>query len=205
MFFSRSHSDFKVMLNPSLAPSEYSDSVSACRALNGLKQMITSALNLLFVSDQDEVLAVSRKMVVRVEDLVRWSCVQPAGWSSSLKALACGTNGLHKPPQSGDGSNGTTDKSSEPLKDKTESKKLSADVCRCEPEPVCWCGNAAGHTPVHVPASLLELLLFWKVSSEAAKAALKEQNHWNHLMDSVLWSFPTHHYKRSKDVHREKA
>lgn len=81
----------------------------------------------------------------------------------------------------------------------------SADVCRCEPEPVCWCGNAAGHTPVHVPASLLELLLFWKVSSEAAKAALKEQNHWNHLMDSVLWSFPTHHYKRSKDVHREKA
>lgn len=117
------------MLNSSLAPSEYSDSVSACRALNGLKQMITSALNLLFVSDQDEVLAVSRKMVVRVEDLVRWSCAQPAGWSSSLKALACGTNGLHKPPQSGDGSNGTTDKSSEPLKDKTESKKqMFADV-----------------------------------------------------------------------------
>uniref|UniRef100_A0A3Q4HA66 BAH domain-containing protein n=1 Tax=Neolamprologus brichardi TaxID=32507 RepID=A0A3Q4HA66_NEOBR len=69
---------------------------------------------------EDEVLAVSRKMVVRVEDLVQWSCAQPAGWSSSLKALVCGTNGLHKPPQSGDGSNGTTDKSSEPLKDKTE-------------------------------------------------------------------------------------
>uniref|UniRef100_A0A665T4H2 Zgc:77151 n=1 Tax=Echeneis naucrates TaxID=173247 RepID=A0A665T4H2_ECHNA len=34
---------------------------------------------------EDEVLAVSRKMVVRVEDLVRWSCGQPAGWSSSLK------------------------------------------------------------------------------------------------------------------------
>lgn len=150
------------MLNPSLVRSEYSDSMSACRALNGLKETITSALNLLFVSDQDEVLAVSRKMVVRVEDLVRWSCAQPTGWSSSLKALVCGTNGLHKPPQSGDGSNGTTDKSSEPLKDKTESKKLrlSADVCRCEQEPVCWCGNAAGHAPVHVPASLLELLLF---------------------------------------------
>lgn len=148
------------MLNPSLVSSEYSGSMSACRALNGLKQVITSALNLLFVSDQDEVLAVSRKMVVRVEDLVQWSCAQPAGWSSSLKALVCGTNGLHKPPQSGDSSNGTTDKSSEPLKDKTESKKLSADVCRCEPEPVCQCGNAAGHTPVHVPASLLELLLF---------------------------------------------
>ncbi|XP_031606149.2 AT-rich interactive domain-containing protein 5B [Oreochromis aureus] len=69
---------------------------------------------------EDEVLAVSRKMVVRVEDLVRWSCAQPAGWSSSLKAVACGTNGLHKPPQIGDCSNGTTDKSSEPLKDKTE-------------------------------------------------------------------------------------
>uniref|UniRef100_A0A3Q4BLH4 Uncharacterized protein n=1 Tax=Mola mola TaxID=94237 RepID=A0A3Q4BLH4_MOLML len=35
---------------------------------------------------QDEVLAVSRKMVVRVEDLVRWSCPQPAGWSSSQKS-----------------------------------------------------------------------------------------------------------------------
>ncbi|XP_053188123.1 AT-rich interactive domain-containing protein 5B [Scomber japonicus] len=31
---------------------------------------------------EDEVLAVSRKMVVRVEDLVRWSCLEPVGWSS---------------------------------------------------------------------------------------------------------------------------
>ncbi|KAM7374044.1 hypothetical protein PAMP_006721 [Pampus punctatissimus] len=51
---------------------------------------------------EDEVLAVSRKMVVRVEDLVRWSCAEPTGWSSSLKLPPCGTNGLHKPPQNGD-------------------------------------------------------------------------------------------------------
>ncbi|XP_070699785.1 AT-rich interactive domain-containing protein 5B [Pempheris klunzingeri] len=70
---------------------------------------------------EDEVLAVSRKMVVRVEDLAQWSCVQPVGWSSSLKQMPCGTNGLHKPPQSSDtnGSN-APNKNSEPLKDKTE-------------------------------------------------------------------------------------
>ncbi|KAM8834473.1 uncharacterized protein ACB058_016067 [Synchiropus picturatus] len=34
---------------------------------------------------EDEVLVVARKMVVRVEDLVRWSCGQPSEWSSSLK------------------------------------------------------------------------------------------------------------------------
>ncbi|XP_040908438.1 AT-rich interactive domain-containing protein 5B [Toxotes jaculatrix] len=70
---------------------------------------------------EDEVLAVSRKMVVRVEDLVRWSCVQPSGWSSS-KLQPCGANGLHKPPLGNDGnnSNNTPDKSSEPLRDKSE-------------------------------------------------------------------------------------
>ncbi|XP_041863989.1 AT-rich interactive domain-containing protein 5B isoform X2 [Melanotaenia boesemani] len=58
---------------------------------------------------EDEVLAVSRKMVVRVEDLVQWSCVEPAGWSCSTKPPSGGTNGIHKPPQS-----------SELLKDKAE-------------------------------------------------------------------------------------
>uniref|UniRef100_UPI003AAFE0D3 uncharacterized protein n=1 Tax=Centroberyx gerrardi TaxID=166262 RepID=UPI003AAFE0D3 len=53
---------------------------------------------------EDEVLAVSRKMVVQVEDLVRWACPEPAGWRSG------GTDGLHKPP----------DRSSEPLRDKTD-------------------------------------------------------------------------------------
>ncbi|XP_008276342.1 AT-rich interactive domain-containing protein 5B [Stegastes partitus] len=71
---------------------------------------------------EDEVLAVSRKMVVRVEDLVRWSCAEPAGWSSSSKTPPIGgPNGIHKPPQSsGSSNNNTPDKSSEPLKDKTE-------------------------------------------------------------------------------------
>ncbi|XP_023263426.1 AT-rich interactive domain-containing protein 5B-like [Seriola lalandi dorsalis] len=84
---------------------------------------------------EDEVLAVSRKMVVRVEDLVRWSCARPAGWSSCSKLPPapppCGTNGLHKPPQSSDGNdnnnnnnNNTADKSSEPLRDKTENGPL---------------------------------------------------------------------------------
>lgn len=68
---------------------------------------------------QDEVLAVSRKMVVRVEDLVRWSCVQPADWCSGQKGAPCGTNGLHRPLQSSE----ENCKSSEPLKVKIESKK----------------------------------------------------------------------------------
>ncbi|XP_069579156.1 AT-rich interactive domain-containing protein 5B isoform X2 [Brachyistius frenatus] len=52
---------------------------------------------------EDEVLAVSRKMVVRVEDLARWWCAEPAGWSSwSPNPPLGGTNGLHKPPQSSD-------------------------------------------------------------------------------------------------------
>ncbi|XP_026226853.1 ARID_ARID5 domain-containing protein [Anabas testudineus] len=77
---------------------------------------------------EDEVLAVSRKMVLRVEDLVRWSCAEPTGWSSSQKPPPCGTNGLHKLPQSGDcnssssssSSSNTPAESIEPLKDKTE-------------------------------------------------------------------------------------
>uniref|UniRef100_A0A8C7WYB3 Uncharacterized protein n=1 Tax=Oryzias sinensis TaxID=183150 RepID=A0A8C7WYB3_9TELE len=51
---------------------------------------------------EDEVLAVSRKMVVRVEDLVRWSCATPASWSCSQKLQAGGPNGLHRPLQMAD-------------------------------------------------------------------------------------------------------
>ncbi|XP_067347866.1 AT-rich interactive domain-containing protein 5B isoform X1 [Channa argus] len=71
---------------------------------------------------EDEVLAVSRKMVVRVDDLVKWSCAGPAGWRSSQKPPPCGTNGLHKPPQGADvnSSSNTLDKSSEPTRHKTE-------------------------------------------------------------------------------------
>ncbi|XP_047234885.1 AT-rich interactive domain-containing protein 5B isoform X2 [Girardinichthys multiradiatus] len=56
---------------------------------------------------EDEVLAVSRKMVVRVEDLVKWSRTEPAGWSSSLMPPPAEMNGVHKPPQSSDGSTST--------------------------------------------------------------------------------------------------
>ncbi|KAI3373904.1 hypothetical protein L3Q82_022471 [Scortum barcoo] len=76
---------------------------------------------------EDEVLAVSRKMVVRVEDLVRWSCAEPAGWSISLKPQTppCGTNGLHKPPQGSDGNGSNSpSKSCEPLKDKTGNNQV---------------------------------------------------------------------------------
>ncbi|XP_030602916.1 AT-rich interactive domain-containing protein 5B isoform X2 [Archocentrus centrarchus] len=80
---------------------------------------------------EDEVLAVSRKMVVRVEDLVQWSCAQPAGWSSIPKTVPCGTNGLLKPPQSSDGSNGTTDKSDGPVEHHQSVKVISyPQYCR---------------------------------------------------------------------------
>lgn len=83
------------------------------------------------VFGQDEVLAVSRKMVVRVEDLMRWSCVQPSCWSSRAKAAAtCGTNGVHRPLQAEANGGGGT------LEDKTESKERlihrgGASVAEC--------------------------------------------------------------------------
>ncbi|PWA14587.1 hypothetical protein CCH79_00017603 [Gambusia affinis] len=54
--------------------------------------------------DVDEVLAVSRKMVVRVEDLVKWSRAHLVGWSGGSMPPVVKTNGVHEPPQnSGDG------------------------------------------------------------------------------------------------------
>ncbi|XP_074528107.1 uncharacterized protein LOC141791487 [Halichoeres trimaculatus] len=84
---------------------------------------------------EDEVLAVSRKMVLRVEDLVRWLCTEPTGWRSNMKTqmLSCGTNGLHKPLQSNDGlnnSSNTSNKISEPLKDKTDNEQLEHHVVK---------------------------------------------------------------------------
>lgn len=69
----------------------------------------------------------SRKMVVRVEDLVRWAGAESAAWGSSMKPAPCGTNGLHKTLQSSDGGGGSSSSngSSEPLGDKLESKKMS--------------------------------------------------------------------------------
>ncbi|XP_051903138.1 AT-rich interactive domain-containing protein 5B [Hippocampus zosterae] len=71
---------------------------------------------------EDEVVAVSRKMVMRVEDLVRWSCAEPPAWIVKPKAAPCVTpNRIHKPPQGGDAADSagnTTDY--KPLKDKSE-------------------------------------------------------------------------------------
>lgn len=64
---------------------------------------------------QDEVLAVSRKMVVRVEDLVRWSCGQPTDWCGSQKGAPHVTNGLHKSQQGSD-ENGDSNSSGDPCK-----------------------------------------------------------------------------------------
>lgn len=44
---------------------------------------------------EDEVLAVSRKMVVKVEDLVKWSCSEGAGWKIKTKPGLNGLNGLN--------------------------------------------------------------------------------------------------------------
>uniref|UniRef100_A0A3B5LCU7 BAH domain-containing protein n=1 Tax=Xiphophorus couchianus TaxID=32473 RepID=A0A3B5LCU7_9TELE len=46
---------------------------------------------------EDEVLAVSRKMVVRVEDLVKWSRADLAGWSGGPMPLVVKTNGRYDP------------------------------------------------------------------------------------------------------------
>ncbi|XP_060912112.1 AT-rich interactive domain-containing protein 5B isoform X2 [Labrus mixtus] len=72
---------------------------------------------------EDEVLAVSRKIVLRVEDLVRWSCVEPTGWSveMNLETPACGTNGLLKSLQSNN--NITNNKMSEPLRDRDDNEQ----------------------------------------------------------------------------------
>lgn len=49
---------------------------------------------------EDEVLAVSRKMVVKVEDLVRWSCLEEAnGWKVPTRTDSHGTPLDHKPPK----------------------------------------------------------------------------------------------------------
>ncbi|XP_034033735.1 uncharacterized protein zgc:77151 isoform X2 [Thalassophryne amazonica] len=67
---------------------------------------------------EDEVLAVSRKLVLQVEDLVRWSCTEPPVWSSSPKPAQCGINGLCKPPQNSSGC--MSDEFSEPRKHQTQ-------------------------------------------------------------------------------------
>ncbi|KAF3705521.1 AT-rich interactive domain-containing protein 5B [Channa argus] len=121
---------------------------------------------------EDEVLAVSRKMVVRVDDLVKWSCAGPAGWRSSQKPPPCGTNGLHKPPQGADvnSSSNTLDKSSEPTRHKTESKKPWKTLETSEPTLppdwrvvhvvyflklfLRWLGGASGHQSAQLPTVL---------------------------------------------------
>lgn len=55
--------------------------------------------------------------MVRVEDLMRWSCAQPSCWSSRAKAATCGTNGIRRPLRAEANGGG------EPLKDDTESKE----------------------------------------------------------------------------------
>lgn len=100
------------------------------------------------VFGQDEVLAVSRKMVVRVEDLVRWSCVQPSCWSRRGKAASCGTNGIRRSPQAEDSGGG------ELLKDKTESKKKLIDqevpVQTGDVNRLCLSDDPAGSNGVKV-------------------------------------------------------
>lgn len=78
---------------------------------------------------EDEVLAVSRKMVVKVEDLVRWSCSEEAGWSIDRKPASNGTNGVHKPLQN---DQAVKDESSEPLNIKTESKQRISQLTRTQ-------------------------------------------------------------------------
>lgn len=65
---------------------------------------------------EDEVLAVSKKIVVRVEDLVKWTCREPPQWKRSSQNI----HGPHKP----DGSQDAT----YPQEEKTERTDESTDV-----------------------------------------------------------------------------
>lgn len=49
---------------------------------------------------QDEVIAVSKKVVVRVEDLVKWTCLEPPHWRCSSPNV----NGPQKSDESQDAS-----------------------------------------------------------------------------------------------------
>ncbi|XP_021479302.2 AT-rich interactive domain-containing protein 5B [Oncorhynchus mykiss] len=70
---------------------------------------------------EDEVLAVSKKIVVRVEDLVRWTCPEPQGWKGGSQKSSR-TNGHHKPTPI------ITNGAPTPFKEKAESERLGVKV-----------------------------------------------------------------------------
>ncbi|XP_071030929.1 AT-rich interactive domain-containing protein 5B-like [Oncorhynchus clarkii lewisi] len=70
---------------------------------------------------EDEVLAVSKKIVVRVEDLVRWTCPEPQGWKGGSEKSSR-TNGHHKPTPI------ITNGAPTPFKEKAESERLGVKV-----------------------------------------------------------------------------
>uniref|UniRef100_A0A4W5NI04 Zgc:77151 n=1 Tax=Hucho hucho TaxID=62062 RepID=A0A4W5NI04_9TELE len=70
---------------------------------------------------EDEVLAVSKKIVVRVEDLVRWTCPEPPGWKGGSQKSS-ETNSHHKPTPI------ITNGPQASLKEKGESEHLGVKV-----------------------------------------------------------------------------
>ncbi|XP_055798229.1 AT-rich interactive domain-containing protein 5B-like [Salvelinus fontinalis] len=70
---------------------------------------------------EDEVLAVSKKIVVRVEDLVRWTCPEPPGWKGGSQKSS-ETNSHHKPTPI------ITNGPPASLKEKGESARLGVKV-----------------------------------------------------------------------------
>ncbi|XP_041749916.1 AT-rich interactive domain-containing protein 5B-like isoform X2 [Coregonus clupeaformis] len=70
---------------------------------------------------EDEVLAVSKKIVVRVEDLVRWTCSEPTGWKGGSQKSSA-TNSHHKPTPI------ITNGPPASLKEKAESERLGVKV-----------------------------------------------------------------------------
>ncbi|CAL8265588.1 unnamed protein product [Merluccius merluccius] len=66
---------------------------------------------------EDEVLAVFKRIVVPVEDLVRWACPEPMGWQDRQQPSSCPAPDT---PQEGQTSSGTTaEQTSQPLGDKS--------------------------------------------------------------------------------------
>lgn len=72
-------------------------------------------------------------MVVRVEDLVQWSCSEPAGWSRNPKPPPNGTNGVYTPPPS-------SNSSEDPQEEKKQLQEVKTEGKKAWFKALCWVG-----------------------------------------------------------------
>ncbi|KAJ8385410.1 hypothetical protein AAFF_G00189360 [Aldrovandia affinis] len=72
---------------------------------------------------EDEVLAVSKKIVIRVEDLVKWTCLEPSGWKR-ISQKDKGANGWHRPTPAPVASDPAEQKAESPAPDNKQRVKV---------------------------------------------------------------------------------